>query len=67
MSRKETVWGARHISEEVEIKRILEYYEKQFNISLTKLEASAVLAERSRNIFWSDKEAIEFVRRLRGL
>lgn len=67
MSRRETVWGARHISENKEIDRIIEYYQKNLNVSITKLEASAILAARSMDILWSDKKAIDTLRRLRGL
>lgn len=67
MSRKETVWGARHISEEKEIERIIEYYRNNLNIVITKLEASAILVSRSMDVIWNDKKAIEQIRRLRGL
>lgn len=67
MGRKETVWGARHIREDEEIKRIIEYYNKTFNIDLTILEASAIIAERSKSMFWNNKQAKEIIMRLRGL
>jgi len=67
MGRKETVWGARHIAEAEEIKRIINEYNKLFNIQITKLEASAILAERSKSVFWDKNEARKILERLRGL
>lgn len=67
MARKNTIWGARHVDEDKEIKRIIEYYRKQFSIDITILEASAILAERSKSIFWNDKQARDIIMKLRGL
>lgn len=67
MARKNTVWGARHTLEEEEIKRTIEYYENSFNISITKLEASAIVAARSFSFHWSDKKAMDELRKLRGV
>lgn len=66
MSRKDTVWGHKHRDEDAEIKRIIEYY-GQFGISITKLEASAILAERSKDVFWTEKKARDVLLKLRGL
>lgn len=67
MSRKDTVWGARHRFEEEEIERILKYYEKVLGIRITKLEASAILAKRSNLTFLSDVAAKKLIRELRGI
>jgi len=67
MTRKNTVWGARHVLEDKEIKRIINYYKKEFGISLTKLEASAIQSIRSKEIFWSEKKAKEVLIELRKI
>jgi len=67
MARKNTVWGARHLMEEQEIKRIIEEYQRLFDITITKLEASAILAERSKDVFWSESKARDMIKRMRGL
>jgi len=67
MTRKDTIWGARHKSEGEEISRIMEYYRANFNINVTILEASAILAERSKDTFWNEKKAREIIAKLRGL
>ena len=67
MTRKNTVWGARHSLEEDEIKRTIEYYEDNFSIKVNILEASAIIAARSQDIHWSDKKAMDALRNLRGV
>ena len=67
MGRKDTVWGARHVKEEEEIKRIIQYYESIGINNVTKLEASAVQAMRSQDVFWNQKKAKDAVARLRGI
>ena len=67
MGRKETIWGARHTSEQKEIERIIKNYKEQYNISLTILEASAIQAERSMEMFWTDKKAKDSIKKLRGV
>ena len=67
MTRKDTVWGARHKIEEDEILRIIMHYKNSYNIEITKLEASAIQALRSQEIFWNDKKAKEVITRLRGI
>lgn len=67
MTRKNTVWGARHISEEEEIYRIIESYKNSMNTEITKLEASAIQAQRSREIFWNNDKAKKFLMKLRGI
>jgi hypothetical protein len=66
MSRKNTVYGARHIKEEEEINRIMEYYENDLKLSITKLEASALQAMRSVDAYWSTEKAKKALMRLRG-
>ena len=67
MGRRETVWGARHIKEEEEIKRIMKEYTEQFGVQITKLEASAIAAMRSQEMFWNHKKAKEAISKLRGI
>lgn len=67
MGRKETVWGARHISEDVEIKRTIDSYKELLKIDITKLEASAIVASRSQSVFWDQKKAREILSKLRGM
>ena len=67
MSRKNTVWCARHREEEEEIKRIINYYKDAFGKELTKLEASMILAIRSKETFWPEKKAIDNLRRVKGV
>lgn len=67
MSRKDTVWGARHKIEEEEIERIVEYYSNSLGTSITKLEASAIQAMRSQDITWNDSKAKKALARLRGI
>lgn len=66
MARKDTVHTHRHISEEKEIKRIIQYYKEEFNLTLTILEASAIAAKRSLETFWTKNKALKEVQALRG-
>ena len=65
--RKETIWGARHINEEQEINRLISEYNKQLGVKINKLEASAIQAERSKNVQFNLDEAKEIIRKLRGV
>ena len=67
MSRKDTVWGARHKEEELEIERIIDYYRDTLNIEITKIEASAIQAIRSRDVIWNSKKAKDVISSLRGI
>ena len=67
MGRKNTIWGARHKIEGEEINRIIESYKKLYNIDINILEASAVQAERSKDVFWNDKKAMDAIKKLRGV
>ena len=67
MGRKETVWGARHVKEEEEIKRIIQYYQEIGITNVNKLEASAIQAMRSQDVFWNQKKAKDAIARLRGV
>jgi hypothetical protein len=67
LSRKETVWVARHKSEEEEINRIIKNSREKLGIELNKLEASIILAERSKEMFWSDIKARDTIRRIKGV
>jgi uncharacterized ubiquitin-like protein YukD len=65
--RKDTIYCARDKSEEQEINRIIESYMKTLNIEITKLEASAIQAQRSKEVFWDNKKARDFILKLRGM
>lgn len=68
IGRKNTRIGvARHRIEDEEIDRIIEEYKRMFNIIITKLEASAIIAERSKGVFWNQNKAKDFLIKLRGL
>jgi hypothetical protein len=64
---KDTVWGARHKIEEEELNRIIKEYDDKLKINITKLEASAIQAFRSKNTFLDLSEAKKMIRRLRGI
>lgn len=67
MSRKDTLYGHRHKKSAEEIERIRREAEKKHNIKLTKLEADAVVAERSKRSLWSESEFKKFMRKMRGV
>ena len=67
MTRKDTVWGARHILEEEEIQRIIQYYQEELAIRITKLEASAIQAVRSSELIWNRQKAKKLISNLRGI
>jgi hypothetical protein len=67
MSRKETVWGARHVTELEEIRKIVDYYRNVLNFEITQLEASAVLASKSHDAIWNSKKARDFILSMRGM
>lgn len=67
MTSKDTIRTHRHISEVNEVNRIIDNYQNQFNIKINKLEASAILAMRSQDIFWTDKKAREAIMKIRGI
>lgn len=64
--RKETIHGAFHRNLQEEIKRVMEEM-KKFNIEINKLEATAIIAERSNDVFWDKDKALKILRRLRGV
>lgn len=65
MARSNTVWGARHKEEEQEIERLREEYSRRFKIRLTKLEASAVLARRSKSTSFPANELKKMIEEMR--
>lgn len=67
MARKNTVWGARHSLEQEEIERIINEFQNMLNITITKLEASVILAERSKSVFWNKNKSLDTIKRLRGI
>lgn len=67
MGRKETVHVARHISEEQEVQRIMEQVKKKYGITITKLEASAILAKKSQRGVLADLEVKDYIKQLRGI
>jgi len=66
-SRKETVWGARHVNEEKELYRLMEAYKKKLKIDITKIEASAIQALRSSSLVFDLSEAKKVIGNLRGI
>jgi len=67
MGRKDTIYCARHKIEEEEIERIIKYYKETLDREITKLDASVILAKRSRNVLWTDKKAIDEIRSVKGI
>lgn len=67
MSRKDTVWGARHKAEDEEIKRIIDRVYNDFNVSITKLEASYILAQRSQSVIFSKEKLMKWLKESRGI
>lgn len=50
-----------------EAERIKEYCKKMYDIDISFTEATAIAAERSKTVLWSDKKLKETLSRLRGL
>lgn len=67
MSRKDTIYTHRHVDEELEVGRVIELFKNRFNISITKLEASSIVAARSKSTFWSDSQLKKYLQNLRGI
>jgi hypothetical protein len=67
MSRKETVWCARHSKEAEEIERIINYYKKFLNVEISKLEASIILTNKSREAYWNSLKAKKELGKIRGV
>lgn len=66
MGRRDTVWVARHKIEEEEVKRLQGLVEKNCKVKVTKLEASAILARKSKLAAMRNKDIVNFVQELRG-
>lgn len=67
MGRGDTFHGAFHINLEAEIKRVIEELEKLGFQDITKLEASDLIAERSKKFSMTNKDVMNFMKRKRGL
>ena len=67
MGRGDTFHGAFHTNLEVEIERVIQELEKLGLQSITKLEASALIAERSRRFSMNNKDVKDFIGHLRGM
>ena len=71
MARGDTFHGAFHINLEAEIKRVIEELERLgYNFisnSDTEVEASDLIAERSKRFSMNNKDVMNFMKRKRGL
>ena len=67
MGRGDTFHGAFHIDLGEEIKRVIEELERLGFRDITKLEASALIAERSKRFSMTNKDVGDFMKRKRGL
>lgn len=67
MSRKNTFWGAFHSNLEEEIERVIEELNRIGIEHPTKVEASALIAERSKRLVMSDSQAKDFIKKIRGV
>lgn len=67
MSGRDTVHGAFHINLDVEIKRVLNNLSKIGIMEPTKLEASALIAEKNKRAVMSKREVFDFISRMRGV
>ena len=67
MSRGDTFHGAFHVDLEKEIERVIEELKNMGVQGPTKLEASALIAERSHNFIMSKQNILSFIKRQRGL
>jgi len=67
MARGDTFHGAFHINLEAEIKRVIEELERLGFLNVTKLEASDLIAERSKRFSMNNKDVMNFMKRKRGL
>jgi len=67
MTKGDTFWGAFHIDLESEIDRIKQELEHMGVQNPTKLEASALIAQRSRNLTMGKEDIKKFIRKKRGI
>ncbi len=67
MGRGDTFHGAFHINLEAEIERVVGELEKLGFHNVTKLEASALIAERSRRFSMNNKDVQNFIAKMRGM
>ena len=63
MVSKDTIHGAYHKELEKEMNRVREELKKIGIFNPTKLEASVLIAERSRDTFWSEVKAKKIIER----
>lgn len=67
MGRGDTFHGAFHVNLGAEIERVLEELEKLGFQHPTKLEASALIAERSKRFSMTNRDVGNFMKRMRGI
>jgi hypothetical protein len=67
MAKQNTVWGAFDISLGNEINRIKESLEKMGIQNVSKIEASALIAEKNKRAKMSSHEVFSFISKLRGI
>lgn len=67
MSRANTRWGHYDQTLEEEIKRMIEELKRIGVHDPTKIEASALIAERSTRFMMTDFQAKEYIKRMRGI
>ena len=67
MSKKDTIHGSYHISLASEINRMLEMLKEAGIRDATKLEATALIAEKNKRARMSNSDVFDFISGLRGL
>ncbi|GAG90731.1 unnamed protein product [marine sediment metagenome] len=67
MGRDDTFYGACHINLGAEIERVIKELERLGFQNITKLEASDLIAERSKRFSMNNKDVMNFMERKRGL
>ena len=67
MSRKDTVYGHRHVKSREEIERLANEMKKRYNMKISLLEADYIMAKRSRHSKFFPSEMIKEIRKMRGV
>jgi hypothetical protein len=66
MSRKDTVYGHRHIDSLKELERIQLEMRKRYNLDIKKLEADALMAKRSKKTAFFGGDMLKEIKKMRG-
>lgn len=66
MSRKDTIYGHRHIKSLEELERIRKEMLKRYGVKITKLEADFLMSKRSKNTMIFGKDMLNEIKKLRG-